>query len=107
MQAVLLMAAAGPVVAPGPVEPVVIDLLVRPPCEQTDATTLASEIVVCAERTRQSYHGVAPSRRAGGKALPKAEVQLAQGAALALETESADLGMARSQRAMIRLKFKF
>lgn len=102
----LFLAAASASVA-STEERVVIDLLVRQPCEQRDEAVLANDIIVCAERERQAYHQAAPSDRQAGKTLPKAELQLAEGTALAVETESEDMGMARSQRAMVRLKFKF
>ncbi len=103
MPVALLLAAASPVAA----EPVVIDLLVRYPCDQTDEAVLAAEIIVCAGREGHAHYRAAPSGSEGGKPSPKAEVQLAEGTALAVEAESEDLGMARSQRAMVRLKFKF
>lgn len=103
MSVALLLAAASPATA----EPVVIDLLVRQPCDQGDEAVLANEIIVCGERERQSYYRAAPSGRQTGRPLSKAEVQLAEGTALAVETESEDLGMARAQRAMVRLKIKF
>ena len=103
MSVALLLAAA----SPGAAESVVIDLLVRQPCGQPDEAVMAGEIVVCAERERQAFYGSTRRDRQAGKPLPKAEVQLAEGTKLAIETESADLGMARSQRAMVRLKIEF
>ena len=97
-------------VAPGAASaepPVVIDLLIPQTCAQTDEAILQSEIVVCGERERQPLHRLNRIDPVTGRSLPKAEVQLADGTSLAAETESADLGMARSQRAMVRLKLKF
>lgn len=103
MSVALLLAAT----SPAPAEPVVIDLLVRQPCDRTDEAVMAEEIVVCGERERQAHYRAAPSQERTATPLHKAEVQVADGAALAVETESQDLGAARAQRAMVRLKIKF
>lgn len=107
MMVFLLMAASGAIAPADASERVVIDLTAPEPCASTDEAVLANQIVVCGERERQRYYRVVASDRPEGTPLPKAEVQLAEGTTLAAETESADLGMARSQRAMVRLKIKF
>ena len=92
-----------------PVDPdrVVIDLTVPAPCADDDVQRLQGEIVVCA-RTDPGDNDRSPVPQAAGRdAMPRAEVQLSEHAALAAEAESADLGMARSQRMMVRLKIKF
>ena len=105
MSVVLFLAAASAPAA-GAAERVAIELTVRQPCDQADDAALTNEIIVCGERERQAYNQPAPDGRTG-KPAPKAEVQLAEGTVLAVETESEDLGRARTQRAMVRLKFKF
>ena len=104
---VALLLAATSAAAAGAGVPVVIDLTVAEPCAEADHAAMNGEIVVCGERERQEYYRIVKSDRQAGKPLPKAEVQVAKGTALAIETESEDLGMARTQRAMVRLKFKF
>ena len=84
---------------------VVIDLTVPAPCAGEEYR-IQTEIVVCAKREDGSQR-LAKGESAGTQALPRAAVQVAEGAELSAETESADLGMARSQRLMMRLKFKF
>lgn len=88
-------------------ERVVIDLTVRQPCDLVNDAASATEIIVCGERERQGYYRAASSSEPVDAAIPKAEVRLAEDTSLVVESESADMGMARSQRAMVRLKFKF
>lgn len=83
------------------------DITVRQPCAPSDEVVISGEIVVCGERERQDAYRLRPVGPGVPRTLPKAEMQVAQGTSLAVETESADLGMARAQRAMVRLKFKF
>lgn len=102
----LLAAAASPAVAAD--ERVVIDLTVPQPCAEPDEPTSSTEIVVCAQVDRNELYRLrTATRTAGGKPLPKAEVRLSENSVLAVETESADMGMARAQRAMVRLKIAF
>lgn len=101
-----LILAAG-AAAGGVDAPVVIDLTIPQPCPPRDDATGSQEIVVCGERERQASYRLRKLDRGEGQAVPKAEVQIAEGATLGVETESADLGMVRSQRAMVRIKLKF
>lgn len=87
--------------------PLVIDLLIPRPCAQADDGVISGEIVVCAEADRQSLHRLQSADRPDDASSPKAEFEIKEGVAVAVETESADLGMARAQRAMVRVKIKF
>lgn len=100
-----LVLAATSAAAASEAERVVIDLTAPPPCEGNEYR-IQTEIVVCAKRDDGSQR-LAKGEPAGTQALPRAAVQLAEGAELSAETESADMGMARSQRLMMRLKLKF
>lgn len=103
---ILILGATDP--APDGAEaPTRIDVTVPQPCAEADDDTVGGEIVVCGEREPQARYRLRSVDPKPGSTLPRAEVHLAEGTALAVETESADLGMARSQRAMVRLKFKF
>lgn len=101
-----ILAAAGVALADAEA-PVVIDILVPQPCEQVDENRISGEIVVCAEADRQSLYRLRNAERQDDRPLPKAEFEIKDGVAVAVETESADLGMARAQRALVRLKIKF
>lgn len=102
----ILSILAAATLAAGAVEaPLVIDLTVPTPCAEADEAAMNGEIVVCSEKDRQALR-LSNAHRPPAKPVPKAEVQVTEGVALGLETESADLGMARSQRAMVRLKIK-
>lgn len=105
MLAIVLLSAAP--VSAGTPERVVIDLTAPQPCRESDELSTASEIVVCAEKDRQERYRLRTDSRPDGKSLPKAEVRLSENATAAVETESADLGMARAQRAMVRFKIAF
>lgn len=85
---------------------VVIDLTVPAPCAGEEYR-IQTEIVVCAKREDGEANRLTDARTSDPEALPRAAVQLADGTELSAETESADLGMARSQRLMVRLKLKF
>jgi len=104
---VFLTLAVTSVAAAGAEAPVVIDILVPQPCAQVDENRISGEIVVCAEADRQSLHRLRNADRQDDRPPPKAEFELKDGVAVAVETESADLGMARAQRALVRLKIKF
>jgi hypothetical protein len=104
----LLLAAQTSIVAPAEAERVIIDLTAPAPCRDRDDTGFGDDIVVCAEAHGQSKHRIAGRQGAGaGQGLPPAEVRLGDGSTLGAEAESADLGMARSQRLMVRWQLKF
>jgi hypothetical protein len=86
---------------------VIVDLTVPTPCAGQEEGALAEEIVVCAKIDGESPYRIGRTTRAGPAAMPKAEVKLSEGTSLSAETESVDLGMVRSQRALVRLKIKF
>ena len=81
------------------------------PPERVDCAAQRSEtdeVVVCANRDGESpYRLIEVPEPVEGEALPKAEVQVAQGVSAGAETEKADVGGFDSNRAMVRLKFKF
>lgn len=103
----LLILAQASAVAPVEAERLVIDLLVPPPCAEDDVQRLQGELVVCANREGDERDRLADPGAVAADGLPRAELQLADGTVVSAETESADLGMARSQRLMVRLKLKF
>lgn len=81
-----------------------IDLLIPQPCSADQRGS--GEVVVCANRTGESpYRLKQPVRQS--KALPKAQLQIGEGTSVAAETEEADVGGFKSNRAMVRLKIKF
>jgi hypothetical protein len=82
-------------------------MLIPQPCTQAEDAAINGEIVVCGERERQSSHRLRRLDRQTDNTPLKAEIQLADGTSVGVETESADLGMVRAQRAMVRVKFKF
>ncbi|WP_395623327.1 hypothetical protein [Sphingomonas daechungensis] len=83
----------------------VIDLTIPQPCVAAPAD---GEVVVCANRNGESpYRLRQPRGKVAETDLPKAEVQVANGVAIAGETEQADVGGFPSNRAMIKLKIKF
>lgn len=104
---VLPILAAASLAAADAEPPVVFDLTIRQPCAEADDGVISGEIVVCAEVDRQSRYRLRDVGGRNGGSPPKAEFEVKPGVALAVETESADLGMVREQRAMVRLKFKF
>ena len=83
--------------------------LVGPPvprrCEEIGSRS--DEVVVCAARprARSPYRIELPAADQTG--LGKAEVSVGNGAKIAAETETADVGGFPSKRAMIRLKVAF
>ena len=86
-----------------PLEPTA--LAVAPPCEAQ--RSVDGEIVVCAPRPEGlSPYRITqlPARQAG---IPKAQVRLAKGVIASAETEQAMVGGFPSNRAVIRIKFKF
>ena len=83
-----------------------IDLTIPQPCAEQRSET--DEVVVCANRNGKSpYRLTEVPEPAEGAALPKAEVQVAQGVSAGAETEKADVGGFDSNRMMVRLKVKF
>lgn len=90
--------------AVGSAPPQTIDLTIRQPCPAPSP----GEIVVCAgQDDGRSPYRIQPTPPPSGSAIPKAETQLADGVAAAVETESHDVGGFPSKRAMVRLKIKF
>jgi hypothetical protein len=98
----LLLMAALQAVSSGPTDKV--DLTIHQPCQQQSVAS--DEVVVCAGSGGQSPYRLEqqPGQR---KNDPKAQLQVAEGVAAAVETESADVGGFPSNRAMVRLKIKF
>ena len=82
--------------------PVRIDLTVPPPCGARRATN--DEIVVCAKGSNPYRIKQPPAPPSG---LPKAQVQIAEGVQASADTEQADVSGFPSNRAVVRLKFKF
>ena len=82
-----------------------IDLTIPQPC--TSQKSERDEIVVCANRGDGSNPYRLTRPPAPQKQLPKAELQLANGADVGAEIESVDVGGFPSNRAMLRLKIKF
>ena len=81
-----------------------IDLTIQQPCQPQAASP--DEVVVCARPGESPYRLQQPPARPA-KRIPKAEVKIAEGVAVAGETEAADVGGQVSNRAMVRLKIKF
>lgn len=94
-------------IAPIEAERTVIDLTVPAPCPEPNDTGFDDEILVCAKRGGESPPGISGAQIPDAQGLARAEVQLSDNSTLSAETESADLGMARSQRLMVRWKLKF
>ena len=75
------------------------------PC---DAQTPSNDdVIVCGRRRDDSTRYRLPPPTPYQSALPKAELKLGNGTSLSAETERVDIGGTPSNRAMIRLKFKF
>lgn len=104
---ILLASAQAIAPAPGDSERVVINIIAPAPCSDKDDIGFDEEIVVCAKREQASTHRISGAEGSVDQLVPRAEVRLADGTTVAAETESTDLGMARSQRLMVRLKVKF
>ena len=104
---VLLTLAAASVAVADAAAPVMIDLLIPQPCARPDDSVMSGEIVVCAKSDGQSPYRLQNADRQDANSPPKAEFELKDGLAVAVETENAELGMARAQRAMVRVKIKF
>jgi hypothetical protein len=86
-----------------------IDILVKQPEEQCEATT-SDEIIVCAEKVDNERYRLRPIPNADKyeKDESKAEFAIGENAVMAAETEQAELGGGvQSPRLMIRLKIGF
>ena len=81
-----------------------VDLTIRQPCQPQSSSP--DEVVVCA-RTGESPYRIQQPPAPAPRALPKAEVQVAEGVEAGVETDQADVGGHPSNRAMLRLKVKF
>ena len=100
----LLLAAMFQAMSASPPERV--DLTIPQPCAARRSET--DEVVVCGNRKGESpYRLKEPVAPAGGEALPKAEVNLAEGVTAGVGTEQADVGGFPSNRIMVGLKIKF
>jgi hypothetical protein len=83
-----------------------IDLTIPQPCATQKSTS--EEIVVCARPDgAMSPYRLKQPAQPRREAIPKAELQIADGVAVGAETESADVGGFTSNRLMARLKIKF
>lgn len=82
-----------------------IDLTIARPCATQDATN--DDVIVCGRRHDSSTRYRIPPPTPYQSTLPKAELQLGNGTIVSAETEQVDIGGTPSNRAMIRLKFKF
>jgi len=83
-----------------------VDLTIPQPCVAQRSET--NEVVVCANRNGESPYRLAELQEpAQGRALPRAEVKVAEGVSAGAETEKADVGGFDSNRVMVRLKVKF
>ena len=100
----LLLAAILQAISASPPERV--DLTIPQPCAAQRSET--DEVVVCANRDGESpYRLTEVPEPNGNAALPKAEVKVADGVGVGAEMEKAEVGGFDSNRAMVRLKFKF
>ena len=63
-------------------------------------------MIVCGRRDHSSRFSLPPPTRYE-PVITKAELQLGNGTSVSAETEQVDIGGTPSNRAMIRLKFKF
>ena len=82
-----------------------IGLTVSKPCETPEASNV--DVLVCGRRGEDSSRYRIPPATAYQSSRPKADLQLGNGATLSAETEQVFIGGTPSNRAMIRLKFKF
>ena len=81
-----------------------VDLTISQPCAPKAEDS--GEVVVCANRNGESPYRLKDDPPVE-EILPKAEVQVAQGASVSAETENADVGGWPSNRVMLNLKVKF
>ena len=70
-------------------------------------TTSNDDLIVCGRRRDDARRYRLPPPTPYKSALPNAELKLGNGTSLSAETEQVDIGGTPSNRAMIRLKFKF
>jgi hypothetical protein len=82
-----------------------IDVLVPQPCRAESGE--AGEVVVWANRSGVSPYRLKQPAPPPAKAMPQAQVEIAEGVSAAAETEQTDVGGFPSNRAMVRLKIKF
>jgi hypothetical protein len=83
-----------------------VDLTIPQPCAEKRADS--GEVVVCANRNAVSpYRLQEPEEAPEGSALPKAEVEIADGVTADAGTEQTDVGGFPSNRIMLGLKIKF
>jgi hypothetical protein len=81
-----------------------VDLTIPQPCQPRSSDP--DEVVVCAPNGPSPYRVQEPPAPPP-KGIPKAKVKVAEGVEAGVETEEADVGGYKSNRAMLRLKIKF
>ncbi|MCY7397528.1 MAG: hypothetical protein LH466_01645 [Sphingomonas bacterium] len=81
-----------------------IDLSITKPCPTPESTS--DEVIVCGRRDQSSRFRLLPPTRYDRKRT-KAELKIGNGIRVSAETEQVEIGGTPSNRAMIRLKFKF
>ena len=81
-----------------------IDLAITNPCATPESTN--DDVIVCGRRDQSSRFRLPPPTRYEPE-RPKAELVLGNGTSVSAETEQVDISGTPSNRAMIRLKFKF
>ena len=82
-----------------------IDLTIPKTCETRGSAK--DDVIVCGRRRDDSTRYRIPPSTPTQSDLPKAELILGNGTRLSAETEQVDIGGMPSNRAMIRLRFKF
>lgn len=88
----------------GSAPPEKVDLTIPKPCgEQRES----DEVVVCGSRDGASPYRLKIPMQQSEQALPSARFQISEGVGAAVETEEADVGGFKSNRAMVRVKIKF
>lgn len=87
-------------------ERVIIDIKVPAPCEN-EQDSISDEIVVCGTVDRAERYRVPRLTTVEETTLPRARFDVSDSVAVSAEAEAVDLGMARSNRAMVRVKIKF
>ena len=82
-----------------------VDLTIAQPCQPGKGAD--GEVVVCANRNGDGPYRLRDAQPVEQKALPDAQMQIADGVSAGAETESVDVGGFPSNRAMLKLKIKF